>query len=112
MNEGMRIKARREELGMTQDELAKKLGYKSRSSINKIELGERKLTQSKIVAIAEALDVSPLYILGLEETHPVDFMMTLDNDETVLIENYRKLSDENRRRLLETARILEVIKND
>lgn len=112
MNEGMRIKARREELGMTQDELAKKLGYKSRSSINKIELGERKLTQSKIVAIAEALDVSPLYILGLEETHPVDFMMTLDNDETVLIENYRKLSDENRRRLLETARMLEVIKND
>lgn len=72
MNEGMRIKARREELGMTQDELAKKLGYKSRSSINKIELGERKLTQSKIVAIAEALDVSPLYILGLEEMEPVE----------------------------------------
>ena len=32
-----RIRQRREELGLSQDELAKKLGYKSRSSINKIE---------------------------------------------------------------------------
>ena len=31
-----RIKARREELGMSQEELATKLGYKSRSTINKI----------------------------------------------------------------------------
>ena len=35
-----RIRRRREELGLSQDELAKKLGYKSRSSINKIEKGE------------------------------------------------------------------------
>ena len=34
-----RIKLRREELGMSQQELAYKLGYKSRSTINKIELG-------------------------------------------------------------------------
>ena len=32
-----RIKARREKLGMSQEELATKLGYKSRSTINKIE---------------------------------------------------------------------------
>ena len=35
-----RIKARREELGMSQEELATKLGYKSRSTINKIEMGK------------------------------------------------------------------------
>ena len=34
-----RIRKRREELGMSQEELAKKMGYKSRSSINKIEMG-------------------------------------------------------------------------
>lgn len=112
MNEGMRIKARREELGMTQDELAKKLGYKSRSSINKIELGERKLTQSKIVDIAKALDVSPLYILGLEETHPADSIVPRDDDEAVLLDSFRKLSDEGRRKLLETAKLVAVIKND
>ena len=36
-----RIRSRREELGISQDELAKRIGYKSRSSINKIEMGKR-----------------------------------------------------------------------
>ena len=40
---GDRIKSRREELGLTQDDLALKLGYKSRSSINKIEKDGRNL---------------------------------------------------------------------
>lgn len=48
---GSRIRNRREELGLSQDELGKRLGYKSRSSINKIELDQRSLTQSKIKAI-------------------------------------------------------------
>ena len=38
MTIGQRVKIRREELGMSQEELAKKIGYKSKSSINKIEL--------------------------------------------------------------------------
>ena len=37
-----RIRARREELGISQEELAKRIGYRSRSSINKIENGEDK----------------------------------------------------------------------
>ena len=37
-----RIRARREELGISQEELAKHMGYRSRSSINKIENGEDK----------------------------------------------------------------------
>lgn len=52
---------------MSQDELARLLGYKSRSSINKIELDQRNLTQSKIKAIAEALNTTPSYIMGWEE---------------------------------------------
>ena len=48
MSTGDRIRARREQLGMTQDELAHKLGYKSRSSVNKIELGKQELTQKKL----------------------------------------------------------------
>ena len=64
---GDRIKMRREELGITQEELAHKLGYKSRSSINKIELNSNNLTQSKIERIADILNTTPSYIMGWDE---------------------------------------------
>ena len=52
------IKYRSEELGITQDELAKRLGYKSRSTINKIELGINDVSYSKLIAIAAALETN------------------------------------------------------
>ncbi len=62
MTIGERIKARRDELGMSQEELAHKIGYKSKTSINKIELGIQELRQSKIKQIADALQTTPAYI--------------------------------------------------
>lgn len=62
-----RIKKRRIELGLSQEELAFKAGYKSRSSINKIENDARNLTQTKIKIIADALNTTPDYIMGWEE---------------------------------------------
>lgn len=59
-----RIRLRREELGMSQEELAMKLGYKSRSSINKIEMGGNDIPQSKIKAFANALQTTPSYLMG------------------------------------------------
>ena len=67
MKIGERIKYRREQLGLSQDELARRLGYKSRSSINKIENDASGLPQTKIVAIANALQTTPSYIMGWEE---------------------------------------------
>ena len=64
---GSRIRTRREELGMSQDELAQKLQYRSRSSVNKIELDQRDLPQSKIKSIADALLTTPAYIMGWDE---------------------------------------------
>ena len=64
---GERVRDRREELNMSQEELAHKLGYKSRSSVNKIELGLNNLTQPKIVAVAKALQTTPAYIMGWED---------------------------------------------
>lgn len=64
---GDRVRIRREELNITQAELAKKLGYKSRSSINKIELNQRNMKQSQIVALATALDTTPAYLMGWKE---------------------------------------------
>jgi transcriptional regulator with XRE-family HTH domain len=63
---GQRIKQRREELGMTQQELAELVGYKSRSSINKIELGKNDIVQSTIQKIADALQTTPSYLMGWE----------------------------------------------
>lgn len=60
------IKMKREELGMSQEELAKKLNYKSRSSINKIELGVNDLPQSKIAEFAIALDTTVAELMGWE----------------------------------------------
>ena len=62
-----RIRKRREELGLSQEELAQKMGYKSRSSINKIEMGENDIPQSKIVQFARALNTTPAYLMGWED---------------------------------------------
>jgi len=59
-----RIRARREELNLSQDELAKLLGYKSRSTIAKIESGENDLSQTKIEAFAKALQTTTSYLMG------------------------------------------------
>ena len=67
MTIGQRIKQRREELDMSQEELAIKIGYKSRSSINKIELDRQQLTQRKIKAIADALNTTANWILGIDD---------------------------------------------
>lgn len=64
---GNRIKQLRTEKDMSQDELAKKSGYGSRSTINKIELGINDVPQSKIKAIAEALGVSVGTLLCWDE---------------------------------------------
>lgn len=62
-NIGNSIKNRRIELGMTQDELAEKTGYKTRSSINKIEKGLNDLPRNKIELFARALDVPQSFFL-------------------------------------------------
>lgn len=61
-----RVKLKRQELGMTQDDLAKKMGYRSRTSINKIEMG-RPVSQKIIVRLAESLGVTPSYLMGWED---------------------------------------------
>lgn len=60
------IKNRREELGMTKVRLAELVGY-DRSMITKIEQGKVDLTQSKISAIAKALQTTTMKLMGDEE---------------------------------------------
>lgn len=69
MTMGERIRQRREELGLSQDEVAIRCGYKSRSSINKIET-KRSLPIDKVEIIARVLEVSPAYIMGWYDDEP------------------------------------------
>lgn len=64
---GKKIKNRRKEIGMSQDELADRMGYKSRSTIAKIEKGVNDVTQTNIVKFAEVLNTSLAYLMGWEE---------------------------------------------
>lgn len=71
MTVGERIRQKRIELNMSQDELAKKTGYKSRSSIQKIECA-RNLPLSKVEVMARALDCSPSVLMGWDELEVFD----------------------------------------
>lgn len=62
-----RIRTRREELGLSQEELALRMGYKSKSSINKIEMGVNDIPQSKVIAFAQALETTTAYLMGVDE---------------------------------------------
>lgn len=68
---GERIKQRRLELGLTQSDLAKLMGYKSNTTINKIELGINDVVQSKLVEFAKVLKVSPTYFFDLDSSSDV-----------------------------------------
>ena len=57
------IKRRRMELNLSQQDLANALGYKSRSTIAKIEAGENEVPFSKLSRFARALDTTVEYIL-------------------------------------------------
>ncbi len=82
---------------MSQQELADKLGYTSRSTITKIESGENDLTQSKIEAFAKALKISPIELMGYhseeatknKKTVFLDFPLS-DHEKKLLIAYRRK----------------------
>ena len=62
-----RIKTRRQELGLTVEELANRMGYKDKSSISKIENGKADIPQSKVAAFARALETTTAYLIGIDE---------------------------------------------
>lgn len=84
-----RIKKRREALGLSQDDLALRLNYKSRSTIAKIESGANDIPQSKIKAFADALDTTPAYLMGWEEQPAPPISLK----EQRLLKSFNKLND-------------------
>ena len=89
------IKKRREELGMSQDELAKLTGYTSRSSIAKIEKGLVDLPQTKIELFAKALNTTQPELMGWNDNLTLDNAGTLVNllTDAELLEYIKKLNN-------------------
>lgn len=70
MTIGEKIAKFREEKGLSQEELAHSLGYKSRSSIQKIESGQRDVPRKMIAQLSIILNVNPLDLLEDNEKSP------------------------------------------
>lgn len=72
MSVGANIKQRRFELKMSQQELADAMGYKTRSTIAKIESGENDVSQKKLLRFAAVLDTTVEALIagaaGVEES--------------------------------------------
>ena len=99
------IRERRKQLGLTQQELATKVGYTDRSTIAKIEAGKIDIPQSTIVALAKALECSPGDLMGIpkEQTefdipNIIRAVDKLGNARrlTAYVEAYAKLNDLNK----------------
>lgn len=64
MSVGANIKKRRYQLRMSQQELADAMGYRTRSTIAKIESGENDVSQRKLQKFAAALDTTVEALIG------------------------------------------------
>lgn len=101
---GQRIKQVREALGMTQAELARRMGYSARSTINRIENGSQAFPMKKLDKFAQVLDVTPAYLAGFTEAdipdglnkeYYVDYIIDSDNPEfKALVEMQRTSSND------------------
>lgn len=98
MEIGERIRQMRIELGLSQDGLAKLVGYKSRSSVNKIEIGERDITQSTILAFSKALHTTPSTLMGWEQTETDK--MILSKEHQNLLDLYDQLHEDDKIRII------------
>lgn len=95
MTIGERIKKKREELKLSQEQLAEIMGYKSKTSIHKAEQGITDLPQSKIIEFARALKTTPAYLMGWEENSEKANAVLLDKSQFISVPVYGKASAGN-----------------
>ena len=76
MEIGDRIKQKRIELGWSQRELARRMGYSDNSTLARIEQGKVEVYQTKIVQFSEVLGVSIAYLMGWEDDEQKNDIIT------------------------------------
>lgn len=104
MDLGTKVKILRKSLGMTQNDLAKMCGYKSLTTINKIELGINSVPLNTVEKLAKALQTTPSYLMGWENdenksagTEPSHTLPTLSEEDEDMLNTYLELSDDSKR---------------
>ena len=103
---GGNILLMRKQLGLTQEELAKKMGYKSKSTINKIEMGINDIPQSKIAQFADVLGTTPARLMGWDEEEknsPEEPKLT--EGEKILLDLFRRVPEEKQELVLQMIRV-------
>lgn len=89
MDIGTRVKELRKSLGLTQKELAEKCGYKSLTTINKIELGINSIPLDTVEKLADALQVSPSYLMGWSQ-NSTELPISINELRQVKLKRFRK----------------------
>lgn len=109
---GKRVRHRRWLVGMTQQQLAEKVGIKFQQ-IQKYETGANRVSASRLWDISEAMDVPVAFFFeGLDDSAqgsadaqvPADLLG--DKEALDLIRSYYAIPENQRRRLFELARVL------
>lgn len=91
MTVGERIKLRRIELGLSQEELAKRMGYSGKTSVSKAETSGDGVTTTKIAKFADALMTTPAHLMGwTDEPITIDIEERKDDVMEQLIDTYAK----------------------
>ena len=98
MTVGEKVKMLRESLNMTQKELAKAVGYKSSTTIAKIESGENDPTQKNLMKLAVALGVSPAELLADDDPEPSSPAKT--EEARIISRGVDRMPPEDRKRAL------------
>lgn len=99
----LRLRERREALGLNQKELAQKVG-KSFRTIQSWEREESYPNAELVGALCEVFNTDPNDLLGWYEEHPEDRPATPAGAEGELIACYRQSTEKRRSKILETAR--------
>lgn len=135
-NMGQRIRDRRIALELTLDELGKRVGVGA-STVRKWETGYIKdMRSDKIQRVADALDVTPAYLMGWDESQNISVEQVhtnngligqanapvyingentpvqLSKEETELLRIYKELSVRGRMQLLTKAMDLEAAESE
>jgi len=107
---GKRVRQRRWMVGMTQQQLADKVGIKFQQ-IQKYETGMNRISASRLWDIADALGVAISYFFeGMEpQAQPNDDVapdIMADKEALLLVRSYYAIPEAQRRRLFELAKVL------
>jgi transcriptional regulator with XRE-family HTH domain len=100
---GTRVRAARRDRGLTQDELADRVGV-SRSAVAQWETGRAGQVTGNLSRIAAALEVNVEYLMYGDDKRAAGEVR--QGDELALLRLYRECEPDDRQMLLRTARRL------